>query len=217
MCKKGEEDAGQVYTGPVNLVTYAEFALWWKRRNNFDDVDIPVFPEYLVEQFQPPDGSRTPRRDAKYFWAFLAPRLRRLVSMQQYWGNVHTLYKSHPVSIYSELPMGRCMRDPESNFSVYWDLVQIVLLIYVATQVPFRSGFGIKTPPGSFWFTVEIFIDLYFITDVILHFRTSFYGPDNVREDRPWRIAKNYLKGWFFIDFISCIPLQHVLVLDEGI
>ena len=58
--------------------------------------------------------------------------------MQQYWGNVHHLYKSHSVSIYAELPLGSCMRDPESYFSMVWDMVQIILLIYVATQVPSR-------------------------------------------------------------------------------
>eukprot|EP01051_Picozoa_sp_SAG22_P009698 SAG22_NODE_826_length_6962_cov_20.142358_2_plen_375_part_00 len=157
MCTKGADDAGNVYTGEVRAVTYTEFEYWWKRRNGIEDVDIPVFPEYMVEHIVSKDGDEhEPVRDGKYFWKFLIPRLRRIVSMQQYWGNVHHLYKSHPVSIYSELPLGPCMFDPESAFSTMWDLVQIVLLIYVATTVPFRSGFpGQSTPPGSFWFTVR--------------------------------------------------------------
>ena len=30
------------------------------------------------------------------------------------------------------------------------------------------------------------------------------------RERRPRKIAENYIKGWFFIDFLSCLPVGYV-------
>jgi hypothetical protein len=35
-----------------------------------------------------------------------------LVRMQTQWGDVHKLYKSYPVSMFAELPLARCIRDP---------------------------------------------------------------------------------------------------------
>ena len=53
-------------------------------------------------------------------------------------------------------------------------------------------------------------VDVYFIIDIFLNFRTSYYTSDGTREDRPDKIAKAYLKGWFTIDFLSCLPLGYV-------
>jgi hypothetical protein len=33
---------------------------------------------------------------------------------------------------------------------------------------------------------------------------------------RPKRIAWRYLKSWFFIDFVSCIPLQYFYLTEDG-
>ena len=45
--------------------------------------------------------------------------------------------------------------------------------------------------------------DLYFITDIVLNFRTAFVNEQDVRETSPKAIAKYYMSGWFPIDFIS--------------
>ena len=50
------------------------------------------------------------------------------------WGNVHKLYKSYPVSMFAELPMTGCTRDPESSFSVLWDLLQVAPPLRASTS-----------------------------------------------------------------------------------
>eukprot|EP01052_Picozoa_sp_SAG31_P048882 SAG31_NODE_10439_length_1139_cov_0.935577_1_plen_366_part_01 len=62
----------------------------------------------------------------------------------------------------------------------------------------------------SFWFFVDVLVDMYFVTDVILLFRTAVYLRDGTREDRPGKIACNYMKGWFIIDFVSSLPISYV-------
>ena len=57
--------------------------------------------------------------------------------------------------------------------------------------------------------------DLYFITDIVLNFRTAFVNEQDVRETSPKAIAKYYMSGWFPIDFISCIPVGHIAFIIE--
>ena len=75
----------------------------------------------------------------------------------------------------------------------------------MATSVPFRSGFGIDTPTDSFAFFFEVLVDLYFIADIAVNFRTAIYGQYNVLEVRPAKIARIYLRGWCVLAY-SCSP-----------
>ena len=54
----------------------------------------------------------------------------------------------------------------------------------------------------------ETFIDVMFMIDIVLVFNSAYY--DNkfkiVCDKR--QIAKEYLRSWFLVDFLSCIPMQ---------
>eukprot|EP01052_Picozoa_sp_SAG31_P001810 SAG31_NODE_61_length_29286_cov_444.645973_3_plen_875_part_00 len=206
---------GGVDPNAVEGVTYAEFEDWWKRRNGIEDVDIPVFPEYMVRKISEvgasasADTQKKHSRTGRELWAFLRPRLRLIVRMQTQWGDMHKLYKSYPVSMFTELPLQSCIRDPESTFSMAWDLLQVVFLLYVAITVPFYAGFDINFSHCEPMWYLEVIVDMYFIVDLVLNFRTAYYDENGIREDRPERIAKNYVKTWFIIDFPSCLPIQY--------
>ena len=49
-----------------------------------------------------------------------------------------------------------------------------------------------------------------------LNFRTTFNDQNGFRENQPKRIAANYLRGWFLIDFVSCLPFGYVGVRDPN-
>eukprot|EP01051_Picozoa_sp_SAG22_P014633 SAG22_NODE_1805_length_3533_cov_1.343040_3_plen_498_part_00 len=51
-------------------------------------------------------------------------------------------------------------------------------------------------------------VDLFFIIDVFVQARTSFYDSNGFRENRPGKIFRKYLSGWFLIDVASCLPLD---------
>ena len=65
------------------------------------------------------------------------------------------------------------------------------------------------------------FVDIFFITDLVLNFFTAYYeefaGQTGRREGRPQKIAMNYLRGWFFIDFLSCLPYVYVGYIIEAL
>ena len=62
----------------------------------------------------------------------------------------------------------------------------------------------------SFAFIFDACVDIYFIADLVLNFRTAYYRRDGTREERPRRIAVHYLSGWFSVDFFSCLPVSYI-------
>ena len=67
----------------------------------------------------------------------------------------------------------------ENNFRKKWDMIQVFALGYVALIVPIRTGF----PTGdlavnSFAWWLELVVDLYFIADIVVNFRTARHRTD---------------------------------------
>ena len=57
----------------------------------------------------------------------------------------------------------------------------------------------------------------YFILDVFVNFRTSYIDDmTNVITDNKM-IAKNYILGWFAIDFVSCFPTSYILLVASEV
>jgi hypothetical protein len=48
------------------------------------------------------------------------------------------------------------------------------------------------------------------LQDLVLNFRTAYRTDSGVLEERPRKIAVNYLTGWFSFDLLSCLPFQYL-------
>ena len=55
---------------------------------------------------------------------------------------------------------------------------------------------------------VDSIIDIIFIMDLFINFITAYEKRDGLQETRIKKIAINYIRGWFIIDFLACIPVQ---------
>ena len=99
---------------------------------------------------------------------------------------------------------------PTSNFRGNWDLVQALLLFYIAGMLPYRIGFGHDVVLWSFWFWLDLIIDVYFVCDLCLNFRTAVITADGELLYMPKDIAKSYLKGWLPVDFVACMPFGYI-------
>ena len=56
-------------------------------------------------------------------------------------------------------------------------------------------------------------VDLSFLIDIILTFNLAYYIDNGEKRELitdKKRIAKNYLKSWFTLDFLSCLPLDYI-------
>lgn len=119
-------------------------------------------------------------------------------------------YETRQESLFEENPLPPWIRDPDTNSAAIWDLCSVMFLLYVSFTVPLRVCFSIDMQLWSFSFWVEVVVDLFFVCDVILNFRTSYYDANGFRENRPSRITRHYLQGWFLVDFVSCLPYGYV-------
>ena len=64
------------------------------------------------------------------------------------------------------------------------------------------------------WTTINYIVDFLFFLDILLIFNTAIINEDGqIIEDRTY-IAKTYLKGWFFIDFVAILPFE--LMIPSG-
>ena len=110
-----------------------------------------------------------------------------------------------------------CLLSPECRFRQLWDALQVILLFYVAIAVPLNFAFDIEKVPLTAEWWVELFVDLYFICDICLNFRTGFHDEEHQLVMHPRRIAMKYLRGWFPIDVVACLPLSYINQLSgEG-
>jgi len=97
-------------------------------------------------------------------------------------------------------------------FKAYWYLLNIIFTMYYATIGIFRFTFFPNEVSG-FLFYFEIFIDIVFIIDIILHFFSPFIQNDKTVFDKKL-ILSNYLAGWFFLDVLSSIPLNIIQLFN---
>ena len=120
---------------------------------------------------------------------------------------------------------------PDGDVRFYWDLAQMVSLIWVSIFVPLRIGFD--WPAVGMWFIIDSVIDLYFIFDFVLGFFTAVHLHEDTRVDDDAsgdyfefgghyvvvdkkRIALSYLRGWFAIDFFASLPIEFFMRLEQG-
>ena len=103
-------------------------------------------------------------------------------------------------------------------FVKWWNNIIIILAMYNSILIPlqlFYADMGhskIDPDTGQVVAFIDACVDLLFLVDIIIRFRTTFLDPKQSIEIRdPHIIAKKYLKGSFFIDFISSVPFNSLI------
>lgn len=54
-------------------------------------------------------------------------------------------------------------------------------------------------------------VDVTFVVDILINFRTTFVNTNDEVVSGPWKIAVHYLRGWFIIDLVAAIPFDLLL------
>ncbi|XP_052829740.1 potassium voltage-gated channel subfamily H member 1 isoform X3 [Octopus bimaculoides] len=91
-------------------------------------------------------------------------------------------------------------------FKAIWDWMILILTFYTAVMVPYNAAFKNKTMDQVPLLVVDSIVDVVFFLDIILNFHTTFVGPTGEIISDPKTIRMNYLKSWFIIDLLSCLP-----------
>jgi hypothetical protein len=112
----------------------------------------------------------------------------------------------------------RCFIHPERRFRTSWDLLVLILLVYVALVIPIRIAFWIEIKPQDTAFMVDVFSDAIFVLDILFNFRTGIFSDSGTLMYTGRDIARAYARSWLAIDVLSCLPVSYTLLIigSEG-
>ncbi|CAH2281647.1 potassium voltage-gated channel subfamily H member 2 [Pelobates cultripes] len=112
-----------------------------------------------------------------------------------------------------------------SPFKAVWDWLILLLVIYTAIFTPYSAAFllndqeeqdkencGYSCNPLS---VVDLMVDIMFIIDILINFRTTYVNSNEEVVSHPGKIAIHYFKGWFLIDMVAAIPFD-LLIFGSG-
>ena len=112
-----------------------------------------------------------------------------------------------------------------SPFKAVWDWLILLLVIYTAIFTPYSAAFllsdqdesqrmdcGYTCSPLT---VVDLIVDIMFVVDIVINFRTTYVNTNDEVVSHPRRIAIHYFKGWFLIDMVAAIPFD-LLIFRTG-
>uniref|UniRef100_A0A8C8SIL9 Voltage-gated inwardly rectifying potassium channel KCNH2 n=1 Tax=Pelusios castaneus TaxID=367368 RepID=A0A8C8SIL9_9SAUR len=112
-----------------------------------------------------------------------------------------------------------------SPFKAVWDWLILLLVIYTAVFTPYSAAFLLtekeEVQRRSCGYTctpltvVDLLVDIMFIIDILINFRTTYVNSNEEVVSHPARIATHYFKGWFLIDMVAAIPFD-LLIFGSG-
>ncbi|GLH12707.1 Uncharacterized protein GBIM_17413, partial [Gryllus bimaculatus] len=108
-----------------------------------------------------------------------------------------------------------------SPFKAAWDWIILLLVIYTAIFTPYVAAFLLNESDFNFKKTkkyaedpivvIDLIVDVTFIIDILINFRTTYVNANDEVVSHPGKIAVHYLKGWFVIDLVAAIPFDLLL------
>ncbi|XP_006897854.1 PREDICTED: potassium voltage-gated channel subfamily H member 6 isoform X2 [Elephantulus edwardii] len=112
-----------------------------------------------------------------------------------------------------------------SPFKAVWDWLILLLVIYTAVFTPYSAAFLLsdqdESRRGDCGYTcspltvVDLIVDIMFVVDIVINFRTTYVNTNDEVVSHPRRIAVHYFKGWFLIDMVAAIPFD-LLIFRSG-
>ncbi|XP_029313295.1 potassium voltage-gated channel subfamily H member 2 [Cottoperca gobio] len=112
-----------------------------------------------------------------------------------------------------------------SPFKAVWDWLILLLVIYTAILTPYSAAFLLNDQEEvaiqSYGYSyspltvVDLMVDIMFIIDILINFRTTYVNVNDEVVSHPVRIAVHYFKGWFLIDMVAAIPFD-LLIYRNG-
>ncbi|XP_043484502.1 potassium voltage-gated channel subfamily H member 6 isoform X10 [Leptopilina heterotoma] len=108
-----------------------------------------------------------------------------------------------------------------SPFKAVWDWIILLLVMYTAIFTPYVAAFLLAESDYSKIKSkkygedpiviIDLIVDVTFIVDILINFRTTFVNSNDEVVSHPGKIAVHYLKGWFVIDLVAAIPFDLLL------
>ena len=89
---------------------------------------------------------------------------------------------------------------PTSTFKSYWNIVNIILLIYTAIYMPYRISFIDQTL--LFQSVIDWAVDALFSFDILVTLFSAYEEEDGAIQTNFRVIVMSYVQSWFFLDIV---------------
>ena len=108
----------------------------------------------------------------------------------------------------------RCMLKARGQRRIRWDLFVMFLAIINLFYVPFNVAFESDIGDSKLTDLMNWFIDLFFIIDIFVNFRTTIVNSVTGEENNdPYKIALKYVKGKFWVDLLASVPFDMLVLI----
>lgn len=139
--------------------------------------DLPPCPAWMVDIAKRHTRLEKQKRNGTQFWWVLTVKVEQILIKSERAGHVQKplfdpnwkdaqgddLHTAH----WSVRNIGNEEGTiPASRFSIAWDLLQVILLMYVLVSVPLSLSFDVTHESGSAIWWWEAFVDMYFVIDI---------------------------------------------------
>ncbi|CAN8202168.1 unnamed protein product [Coccothraustes coccothraustes] len=104
-----------------------------------------------------------------------------------------------------------------SIFKALWDWLILLATFYVAITVPYNVCFtGTEESLSAARSTIvsDIAVEMLFILDIILNFRTTYVSQSGQVVYDPRSICIHYVATWFFVDLIAALPFDLLYIFN---
>ena len=92
---------------------------------------------------------------------------------------------------------------------IKWDLCIMLLATWNCFSIPIEIAFEPTVADSPLYLALNSIIDFMFFLDILITFRTTYIKPSTGDEiSEPKAIAKQYLRGRFWLDLLSTLPLD---------
>lgn len=122
-------------------------------------------------------------------------RTRRGSTQESRWDFAVNLFAS-TFSIFNIIPYN-------SSFTLYWDHLMGLLILYVLLSVPFEIAF--EPYSESTATIISVVMTVVFALNMIIRFRTTVNTTMGVITE-PKEIARRYMRKWFWLDLLATFP-----------
>lgn len=100
--------------------------------------------------------------------------------------------------------------EPHGVFKTIWNFLLLLVIVYELIITPVRASFDVGY--DATFINIEIVESALFLLDILITFHTCYYV-ESVAVTSRRDIAVNYMRSWFWLDFLAFLPI-HVAFQD---
>lgn len=123
------------------------------------------------------------------------------------------IHKGIDLSITDSQKLG-ILFHPSKGFSLYWDTIISIILLYSCTLSPLSLALS-YTSPGSFSNICDIISDFIMLSDAIIKLNTSYYNKESRLASSYFQVIKHNLMSWFLFDLAASLPYDLILLSEH--